>query len=382
MVGSCKLRKRVSAGLVACAVAASTAVVAVGPSPASAESHAVEAPGVIKAKKMVKFLSTYPTKIGITVPLTKRPPRGLKVFYVGPANVDSKRLSDGFSAAAVSLGWIPTVLNWTTNQADTNGLVQQAIQAGAAYVTVNGVDIKLIQPALDAGRAANVPIILNAGVGVPLGKVNWLFASVLESNELVYRGITAAAQTVANSNGKANTLIMNVPQLPIFVTWAAAYKEEYARLCPGCILNGEVNSPLADIFSGKAGSAGVAYLRANPEVNQVTCANGNFCQDFLQKLATSGITGIGISTSGVSAALLPMIAAGTVQSSTASPLEYIGWQVVDAMARLSVKNSVVPNIKARIPLYVFTKANTTPTSQMYAGPTNYTGQFKKLWKVS
>ena len=49
------------------------------------------------------------------------------------------------------------------------------------------------------------------------------------------------------------------------------------------------------------------------------------------------------------------------------------------MRRPNGGGELEPNWNSRVPLYLFTQKNVTPSTQMFAGPTNYTGQFKKLW---
>ncbi len=380
MARSSNTGRRVLATAAAVAIAAGTLVAAAG------TATAADAPGVIAAKKAIKYASTYPTKIAITVPLTKRPPKGLKVFYIGASGADGARGANAFSAAATALGWVPTVLNFPANPADSVGLVQQAIQQGAKYIAVTGVDTKILQPGIDAAKAAGIPIFMNISDGVPAGAANGIYSSVNSATGWVYRGQLAAAQTTAYSNGKANVLMFNVPQFAIFQVWATSYKANLPKYCPGCVINGVVDAPYTDTLTGKASSAVIAYLRSHPEVNQIACSNGTFCTDLQAKAAAAGIKigagGIGMSVSAVNVLSLPQIYNKQLDSGLGSPLEYGGWQVADAMARQSVGNSLVPNWKARMPFYMWTQENTRANSQMYAGPINYTGQFKKLWKVS
>ena len=64
-----------------------------------------------------------------------------------------------------------------------------------------------------------------------------------------------------------------------------------------------------------------------------------------------------------------------------NPVEEAGWQVADAMARYSVGNSLAPNVNTQPTPYIQTAANTTVTTPVYAGPPNYTGQYKRLWRI-
>lgn len=371
---------KVLAGFAALAIAAGTISAVAFSGSASA---ATEAPGVTAAKKVVSYLSTPPKAIPITVPLSKRPPTGIKVFMVHAASADATRIESGFLAGTKVLGWSGQALTYASNPADSVGLVSKAIQQGANYIYIMGVDTKIAQPAIDAAKAAGIPVFMSTSDGTPAGPANNIYSGVSRSSEYVQRGIVAADAVTANSNGKAKTLLFTVPQFGIFQIYEQGFRDEYAKNCVGCTLD-VFGAPYGDVLSGKASSGVMAYLRTHPEINQIACVNGTWCLDFPSKAATAGInispTGVGFSLSGTNVANEPQIVSGIIQSSIAVPLEYSGWQVVDAMARYSVKDSLVPNWTARLPLFMWTPKNMTLTSPMYAGPANYTGAFKKLWK--
>lgn len=368
----------------AAAVAVAAGSVAAVPGVASASVPAADPPGVVAANKALSYLSKTPTQIPIKVPLTKRPPTGKKVFIVHNSSSQNTQLWNGLSAASAVLGWSPTRLTYPANPADAVGLVKQAIQQGADYIAVQGTEVPVLQPAIDAARAANIPIFMISTAAVPAGRANWIFASVGSTREWVPRGNIHAAMVTSLSQGKGEILTFNVPQFEIFQVWQSSFEAELKKLCPDCKINGSVNVPYTDIFNGKGTNAVIAYLRSHPEVTQIACSNGTWCIDFPAKAAAAGIKlgvgGIGLTNASVNVAQLPQIAAGETNMAVASPIEYLGWQTIDAMARYSVGDSIAPNWNSRAPLYVRTIKNTKADSPMYAGPTNYTGQFKKLWR--
>lgn len=369
-----------AAGVVAIAAGSIVAM----PSASASAPSATTPPGVAAANKALSYLSKVPTQIPIKVQLTKRPPTGKKVYVVHNSSSQNTQMWNGLVAASKVLGWSPTRLTYPANPADAVGLVRQAIQQGADYIAVQGTEVPVLQPAIDAARAANIPIFMISTAAVPAGKANWIFSSAGSTREWVPRGQVGAAIVTSLSNGKGNVLTFNVPQFQIFQVWQTSFEDQLKKLCPGCKISGRVNVPYGDVLNGSASSAVVAYLRSHPEVNQVACSNGTWCVDFPAKAAAAGIKlgagGIGFSNSSVNVAQLPQIVAGQVNMAVASPIEYLGWQTIDAMARYSVGDSIAPNWVSRAPLYLWNQQNTTPNSQMYAGPINMSGQFKKLWR--
>lgn len=370
--------------IAAATVALAAGSVAVMPAAASASVPTATDPGVAAANKALSYVSTMPTQIPIKVRLTKRPPTGKKVFVVHNSSSQNTQLYNGLSAASAVLGWSPTRLTYPANPADAVGLVRQAIQQGADYIAVQGTEVPVLQPAIDAARAANIPIFLISTAAVPAGKANWIFSSVGNTREWVPRGELTAAMATSLGNGKGTILTFNVPQFEIFQVWQTSFETTLKKLCPACTISGRVNVPFGDVFNGNGSSAVIAYLRSHPEVTQVACSNGTWCVDFPAKAAAAGIKlgvgGVSFYNASVNVAQLPQIANGSVNMAIASPIEYLGWQTIDAMARYSVGDSIVPNWNSRAPLWLRTSKNTTADSQMYAGPVNYTGQFKRLWR--
>lgn len=374
------------AGRLVLAGAAGLAVVAglvVPASSASAMVPAADSPNVAYAKKRVDYLATMPTTIPIKVTLSKRPPTGKKVFVIQSQVGDWKRWTTAMDAAAKVLGWSSTALSYQSNPADMNGLTQQAIAQGADYIALVSPTFPTNQPAVDAARAANIPVFfLNADI-LPAGRANWAFANVAAVSEYYPRGQIAADQVIAASNGQAKTLLFNLPAFTAWQVLANGFKAEYAKYCPGCTLD-TIDTTIADLVSGKASSTVIAYLRTHPDTNQILCFNGSFCNDFPAKAAAAGITigkgGIGLSFASAAPSSIPLFASGQAVTGQASPYEYFGWQLIDAMARYSVGDSLVPNWKARVPIYLYNLKNSPAGTQSYAGPINYTGQFKKLWR--
>lgn len=341
-----------------------------------------DAAGVAAAKKAVEHQAVLPTKIPITEPLSAKPQAGKRVFFITAASGDFSRWTSGFQAAAKELGWTPTVSTFPSNPADANALVEQAIRQGADYIAVGGPVFPTNDPMVAAAKAANVPLFYFSADVAPQGKANWAFAVVGATKEYEARGRLAADQVVAAAGGKADTLMVNVPQFLVFQTYAKAFKEEYGKICPGCGLE-TIDAPIADIMSGKTGSAAVAFLRSHPKVNQLACNTSNFCQDIPAKAKAAGITigkgGIGLTVAGTGDGQLPWFADGTAVSGQATPYEYVGWQLVDAMARYSVGDSLEPNWKATLPMYLYDQKNSPAGTKPYQGPTDYQAQFKALW---
>ena len=364
-----------------------TAVVAVSvlgiTASASAVAPTADSPGVAAAKRQLAASVTSPVLISrslLAAPFTKAPPKGKVIFTIDTGIPNSARVASGVLAAAKALGWTATSLTYTV-QSQVVGLVQQAISQGANYIAVAGVPQAVLQPALDAARAANVPIFDRGTTDVPAGPSNWIFGNTAGPELYANQGKIAADWVIVNRNGKPNTLVMGAPGFPALKIFTDVFQVEYQKNCPGCGVT-EIDSPLADLGNGKMVTTAVAYVRTHPEITNVVFVLGSAALTWPAAAANAGITNVVMSSSSADVANLKLIAAGQMGSTISWGLEQGGWTLVDGMARQSLNMSLIPNWKATMPLFVSTQKNTTVDTTAFAGAKNYTGQFKRLWKIS
>jgi len=382
--------KRVAAVVAAMAVVATMAVgAAAGATPASTATvrPTADPPGVIRARVQLQAIATKPTLIKVKVPLTKKPPTGKKAFLITTSvGGTTVRVASGWQAACKSLGWDCQFLTYTSNSADSIGLFQQALQQNPNYIAYLGQPPSIIAPSLVAARAANVPVFQTYGLIPAKGAENWIFSQVNGAEVYINAGKYLADQAILAAPGfKPNVLMVYLSTFDIWGLIKDSTQAELAKNCPGCAF-ATLDFPVGDLAAGKIPAAVVAYLRAHPEVNSVVYSGSTLVGNMPALAANAGInvgpTGIKVISSGCLDSSLKAVATGTENSCIAVPMEYLGWQLADAMARYSVGDSLTPNWNATTPQYQQNSKNTTATTNLYAGPPNYTGQFKFLWHVS
>lgn len=357
---------------------ASGAALGAGTSRPSADS-----PGVAAAKRQLLGASSIPAtiqKVLLAAPLAKTPPKGKKVWFISNTTPDAARIRDAWVQAVKSLGWTPTTRTYNTAD-QAVGIVREALQQGANYIGYVAVPVQIMQPALDAARAANVPMFQSYDVTQPLGRVNWIFSNPGGAEQYINRGKLGADWVTVQTNGKAKTVLVNVPAYTVFAAWASAFKAEYAKNCPGCSID-EINVPVADALNGKMVATTVAYLRSHPDVNNVQFCHGTWSATFPVAAANAGLSNVVYGSGTASDLNLKLIANGQQGIAIGSGNEQEGYVLADAMARYSIGASLVPNWKSTAPLYIHQKSNTTATTTNFAGSPNYSGQFKKLWKLT
>src|SRR5438067_1436624 len=83
-------------------------------------------------------------------------------------------------------------------------------------------------------KAAKIPMFSAYGTTDPEGTTNWIFANPGGPEGYVVKGNVLANWVTADSNGKANTLLVNVPSISVFALWEQEFRKAYAKSCPGC----------------------------------------------------------------------------------------------------------------------------------------------------
>ena len=69
-------------------------------------------------------------------------------------------ITTGFEAATEALGWDLTTLSYDPSDPQgPSSAMQQAVDGGADYIAVSGQTIDILGTALDAAKAAGIPVI-------------------------------------------------------------------------------------------------------------------------------------------------------------------------------------------------------------------------------
>jgi ABC-type sugar transport system substrate-binding protein len=358
---------------------ASSAVAA--PQATAASSSA----GIAAARAFLAPFRSVGTSIGISVPLKAKPQRGMKVFAIENNDPTTAPIVQGLQAATKALGWTLKVLYFNgADPSDANGLIQEAVQQHANFITEIAVPLSTMRTGVAAAKAAHIPVFESFGSNAPTRSGNDLYSNVAGTSMYVTKGKINADYIISTLGDKANTLILSFPDFPVAVTWAKSAAAEFKKNCSACVTN-ILNVPYTDVEAGDAPADVVGYLRTHPQVNNVIFTDGDLLTGFDQQAKTGGLTigksGIILTDQNTEEISLQSILDGTEQMSLATGVPYTGWLLVDAMARYAQKMSLKPNWNTVIPQLLETKADVTSASGVYSGPANYQKSFERLWHV-
>jgi ribose transport system substrate-binding protein len=320
--------------------------------------------GVQAAKDMIASISAPPAKIGPTIPLSGKPEKKT-VAWLECELPSCTAITPGFKDATAALGWDLKVIpvgSFTPQEA-----FQQAIDAKVDFVAITGTPAATIQPQIDAAKAAGIGFGSCYSTDRPSAESNILIQCGDDTGVKV-NGAIVANWAIADSNGAANTLIVNIPDFPVLVAEADGAKEAYAANCAACTVQ-DLDLTIDQLIAGEIPGAVVSKLQANPEINYIHYAFGDLPAGVLEAIEAAGLSAQ-VKHTGVDAA---------------TGLGFTGVSVGTHAASLGMDN---PEERANAILPTFIVDNKAAADAVIAagpdgwpGPDGFGDQFKTLWGV-
>jgi ABC-type sugar transport system substrate-binding protein len=330
------------------------------------------------AKQLTDTSATRPTEIMQAKPIDKPIPTGKKITFI----------SCGVEACAVQgpiLAEGAKILGWSVKQVGTDGSpekVQNAFQAairdGANAVIINAADKDQLAAPISAARSKGVEVVTCCSLAEQ-GKDVLFNTGTPEQNAPI--GKMLASKVVADSNGKADALYVNVSAFAILAAVGQTFEQEYKRLCADCGF-GKIDIPLTSL--GKdAPDRIVSYLRSHPKVNYIVLSeSGSLGPGLPAALRAAGLADkVKILGQGGNQQVYQDVGAGKIVAVTPSSLYGYDYAMLDALAR---KWAGVPVEQTTPEFWLMTKENIPSNINGPAFPIveDYKAQWAKLWGKS
>lgn len=353
--------------------------------PAASETTAAAAggdSGLADAKANVAKYSKADGAIGVTIPLTGKAEKKTIAWMECDVPTCSAYLTPGFKNAAAAIGWDLSIIPMKST--DPGPAIQQAIDAKVDFIASTGLAIAQYQPQLDAAKAAGIPVLSCFGTDDPDPSTG-LYMQCGDESFVEKTGPLMADWAIADSEGKANILVVSIPDFPVLVSETDAFKAQVAKNCAGCKVT-ELDATLQDLIGGTVPGSIVSKLQANPDVNYVFYSFGDLPGGVSAALQSAGldkkVTQYGQDFSTID---LDEITAGTMGAWSADPKGYAGWLMVDAAARLSLGMTLdEERAAAPLPTIIISDGAAAKAISDVGGdwmPPGAEDAFKKLWGV-
>ena len=335
---------------------------------------AADQAGLAKAQAFLAKAETRPTQITNTVKITKPIPKGKTVdFITCGATPECTQEGQLVQDADNLLGWSTVILNNDGSSAAWKSDFAQVVRTKPAAVLFTGIPAALYSSDA-AALKANGTFVSTCCVTDVAGPATGIGYAIDTPNQVGPVGGAQAALVAADSKDTADSLIVNLPDLPILDNGVTDYRAGMASYCPSCQVS-ELDIALANIASAPATI--VAYVRSHPSIKYVVAATDGLVVGLPAALKAAGLSDVQIVGQGATATNLQYMHSGQQAGDVAFPYYEVMWAMVTAVAQHEAGVAVTPSVAP--PLWVLTPQNAPTSSLAFPLVLNYEAQFKALW---
>lgn len=344
----------------------------------AAASSSSTSPGVKAARAAAIKAATLPTSLNLP-PTTKPIPTGETVTYVHCGVEVCSTVAKAIQNAAGVLGWKTKVVPSAGTPPSVKAAWDNVVRIKPAAAFGSGFDSTLYASALKQLNADKVPVMSWAtldktGNGIALAKGG--------PGEVGVVGEQQASWVVSSTNGKANTVYVDLPTYTILGPVRTGFEKAYKQWCPKCPY-ATMAVPLTAL--GKDAPARVvSYLRAHPDVNRVALAYDGIGVGLPAALKAAGLDKkVQFVGEAPTATNLAYVKSGQ-EGATVSQGYYEIWAAfLDAAARAATGQSLAPDTTWKPPWFLVTQNNIDKVGTKF-GPVipDLNDQLKKIWNKS
>lgn len=333
-------------------------------------------------QQRVDEVTAQPTDVGVDQPLGASPEQGLHYVNISNPFPVSEVNSDGMAAAAEALGWQYTNIIIAPG---AEGL-QQAFDSAFAladppdFIQVSGPPKQIYAAQLSEAQSRGIPVI-GVSVADPAATGDGIEAVLNGLDAQVPPAEAVIADIAVRSEGTAQILVVNVPEVPVIQGYVDAVQSGLEQFCPNC------TTTSVDVATTDIGTAApqkiVSALQRAPGTSYVVFPFGDLSTGVDAALSAAGLSdSVTLAGFAPSQANLQALRDGSDEIWAGLPTALLGWRSIDAAARISLGEEVVDT---PMPTQLLTKdtigdAYLADTGYFEAVP-DYESVFRQLWNV-
>ena len=331
--------------------------------------------GVQAAEAELKVAEARPASIGLPA-FTQPIPAGKTVSFVHCGVAVCDTIAAAIKNAAAILGWKVDVIPTNGTPASIKAAWDSVVRLHPDVAFGSGFDRALFASEASQLAAMHVPVM------------NWTTTDTVGQglvfvhggpSEVPVVGEQMAAWVVADTQGKADTLYVNLPTFVILQPVMEGFDSYYKQWCPGCKLS-TLSVPLTSIGT-TAPSLIVSYLRAHPDINRIAVGYDGVDVGLPAALASAGLSGkVKFIGDAPTATNLAYVQAGTEAATVAQGYYEIWAMYLDAAARQLTGQSLTPDNAWKVPWFLLTQSNYSEGTGYAPIIPNLDGQLKQVWK--
>jgi ribose transport system substrate-binding protein len=320
-----------------------------------------------------------PTKITLTTPLPKAPPKGLMVWM----NCDIPActvIGNGVKAAVIAAGWKFAIETYTSaNPATLTAAMTRALALHPSAVTLSGIPAAdgwaSVEPAYKAAGVPIIPMFLG-----PTQLNSTVIANVGGPPARQTTAVTMAEWFIANSGGKGNALLQRVDGFPIVKVWSDTFESTVKAECSQCTVT-DLSNTIADASDGGIVPSIIPDLVSHPQINYLF-GDLEFYDGLPAAMKAANLTGK-VKVAGETPDIIgeDYLKQGVFSAATPAGNNYAGWLAADAAFRYIMHLPIPAADSGYLPYQLLFPNTTFTVNPGYTMPTDYPQQFEALWKV-
>ena len=303
-------------------------------------------------------------------------PSGKTVSFVHCGVAVCDTIAAAIKNAAAVLGWKVDVIPTNGTPASVKAAWDTVVRLHPAVAFGSGFNRALFASEASQLASMKVPVMDWSTLDSPGQGITFVKGG---PSEVPVVGEQMAAWVVASTQGKADTLYINLPTFVILQPVMEGFDSYYKQWCPGCKLS-TMSVPLTSIGT-TAPSLIVSYLRTHPDINRIAVGYNGVDVGLPAALAAAGLSGkVKFIGEAPTATNLAYVQAGTEAATVAQGYYEIWAMYLDAAARALTGQSLAPDNAWKVPWFLVTQSNYSQGTGYAPIVTNLDGQLKQIWK--
>jgi ribose transport system substrate-binding protein len=331
--------------------------------------------GVQAAQAELKVAEARPASINLP-PVAATIPPGKTVSFVHCGVAVCDTIAAAIKNAAAVLGWKVDVIPSNGTPASVKAAWDSVVRLHPDVAFGSGFDHTLFASEALQLQSMHVPVMNWTSTDTVGQGITFVHGG---PSEVPVVGEQMAAWVVADTQGKADTLYVNLPTYVILQPVMEGFDSYYKQWCPGCKLS-TMSVPLTSIGT-TAPSLIVSYLRAHPDINRIAVGYDGVDVGLPAALAAAGLSDkVKFIGEAPTATNLAYVQAGTEAATVAQGYYEIWSMYLDAAARALTGQSLAPDNAWKVPWFLVTQSNYSQGTGYAPIVPNLNGQLKQVWK--
>jgi ribose transport system substrate-binding protein len=317
-----------------------------------------------------------PTQIAVTTPITKSIPAGKTIVYLDCPIQNCTITGQAAKQAAGILGWNMQIKPVDGTPQSFQEALRQIIAQKPDGVIMNSFTLETVAPELKQLAALHIPVATSA-IPSKGADGDGIIYDIDTTAQQKPKGQLMAAWTISDSNGAANTLYVNLPDLPILTGLYQQFAAQYKQYCSSCAL-GVLDLPVTAIGTTSTSSI-VSYLRSHPSTQYVALSVDALGVGLPAALKAAGLSNVKVIGESPIPATLQYIQSGQMGATADADLYGDAFADVDALARYFTGTPISQNTIYQ--QWLLTKDTLPDVSFTNDFPmvADYEQQYSKLW---